>query len=357
MKLFGKKSKSNVKPKKKKQFVFSAPLDQKMFRILPIGFIFAVVLICIGVTGMMTNNKAFKNKQLASSMKVGEELPQFGKRKVDGKINIQAMKKSKDGKDLAVDVKYDDTASANFSMFGDRYKLRLVVAKKDAQKFKNIKINYGFLNVDQGGNGIIHVHNDNGFEDAAFIIMLVDTSRLLTNTETNDIISVSSNDESLDKSIQGQLADNLSSDSSSSDAEKSITSPIVYIRLNGKSMVSDTQNWKNDRDLVNGLIVKDSIKTQKSKIYNLNKQKNTIDKNINEFKQRLDEEPDDDISKQQLEQNEAKLDNINNNISKANDNLKNQEKAKYSNESIGKKVNSYETYKVDSLSDAVENRR
>ena len=287
-----------VKNTKKAKFYrpkYKVPADVRLHWIMPIIFAVSVLLILISGIKIHKNIAVYKAKVLASSMSYGSELPLWGGT-TNAKLTLGNTVLSKDGKTLAVEVKYDDIARNTLSSFGKNYRLRLVVTDKN--KMPDAVIKYGMFSTD--GSGVLTVHSKHGFKNQAFIVMLVDRGYLVsTNALTTDGDTYT--DDDLDKSITAQLADADANDnSSSSKKDDKNVPPIFYMRLNAHNARRSKTNWSNDREIVRSLFIDRNIK-EKQKDINKNLKKIEQGNNtIKEMEQRLKENPDNQTAQKQL---------------------------------------------------------
>ena len=147
MHLFGKKQKSGESRKKqsnqntikqigldrKKLLKYKTPSDVKLFYQMPIFLVIGFVLFLTGGIWIQHNANAYRQRVLASSMQYGENLPLWGGT-AKGNLSLGHTKLSRDGRTLAVEIKYDDAAHQVLSSYGNRYKLRLVDTKDNRMR-------------------------------------------------------------------------------------------------------------------------------------------------------------------------------------------------------------------------------
>lgn len=289
---------------------YKNPADVRWHWMLPI--IFAIGVICFIAAGIMLNRNvsAYNQSVLSSSMSYGTQLPLWGGR-TDGKLTLGNTLLSKDGKTLAVQIKYDDQAHTTLSSFGNKYKLRVVVTKENP--IPDIKLTYGMFGTD--GSGVLTVHSDAGFKNQAFIIMIVDRGYLVTSDGLNSNNS-SYSDADLDKSITAQLSGAEISSSADSTFKSTSTPPIFYVRLNAHNAKKSNENWKNDRELVKDLFVNSNIEVKEKELAKTKEKIRRGQKTIDEMNLRLKENPDDQIAQSQLQDLQNALDNLNTSVTK-----------------------------------------
>ena len=125
MKLFGKRRKNGEKKpkdkikKKKRKKLYKTPSDVKLFYQMPVILVVSVILLLTGFIWIEHNHRVYTQQVMASSMKYNEGLPLWGG-KSKGALTLGHTRLSKDGKSLAVEIKYDDTAHQQLSSFGNR---------------------------------------------------------------------------------------------------------------------------------------------------------------------------------------------------------------------------------------------
>ncbi|RXV70699.1 coiled-coil domain-containing protein [Ligilactobacillus murinus] len=289
---------------------YKNPADVKWHWMLPI--IFAIGIVCFITAGIMLNRNvsAYNQSVLSSSMGYGSKLPLWGG-KTDGKLTLGRTLLSRDGKTLAVQIKYDDQAHTTLSSFGNKYKLRVVVTKENP--IPDIKLTYGLFGTD--GSGVLTVHSDAGFKNQAFIVMIVDRGYLVTSDGLNSNNS-SYSDTDLDKSITAQLSGAEISSSADSTFKSTSTPPIFYLRLNAHNAKKSTEVWENDRELVKDLFVNSNIKAKEKELAKAKEKIRRGQKTIDEMNLRLEENPDDQIAQSQLQDLQNAITNLNAGVAK-----------------------------------------
>lgn len=316
---FGKNKSKKVKKKetthvKEKEHIFS---DVKLYRVMPIVFAVAVLMIISGFSWIGYNRHQYAIAQSKVSMKEGEELSllydtQANKDK--GKLTLGRTILSKNHKQMAVSIRYDDAAHSNLSPFGKDYKVYFVC--KPDYPAQNIHVKYGFFGTD--GNGVLQITSDKPFTNEAFDIIIVDKADLATE---NDLTGDNDNsgamdDDQLTKSITAQLANgNLSGQTSDVDSEnassevKDSNLPAAYIvRLNPYSSKKVDLNWgKDEVKLVDNLFVQHNLnqieKDMKVEKADIKKAQKTL-ANYNE---RLKINPDDKYAAEGKQDFESKI--------------------------------------------------
>lgn len=123
-------------------YKYQTPKDVKESYIMPILLFLGIFLIVVSLVldRSVTNN--YQKKVMASAMKYNEELAIYnGDKNSKGTLTLGHTILSKDGKTLAAEIKYDQTAHENLSSFGSRYRLRLV-KRRDNKKIINSAMVY-----------------------------------------------------------------------------------------------------------------------------------------------------------------------------------------------------------------------
>lgn len=311
MHLFGKKQKnggkSQPKRKKKKKKItrFKRPSDVKLFYQMPVYLVIAITFLVVGLSWIHRNNAAYKASVLASSMGYKEQLPLWGGTS-KGNLTLGHTRLSKDGKTLAVEIQYDDTAHQSLSSFGNRYKLRLVDTYDN--KMKDAKIHYGIFGTD--GSGVLTIYNPHGFKNKSFIVMLIDNGQLVTSDDLTDSTQMSDGD--LDKSITAELSNPDGNDDSSSNvnSKRAKLPPLYYVRLNAKNAKRNYRNWDNDSQIIDDLFVKTNLKDIKSKMQQVKVKIKKAKTTLNEMNKRLEENPNDEVAQQNKSDIEGSLQSL-----------------------------------------------
>lgn len=98
---------------------FKRPSDVKLFYVLPIILILGCLLIVTGVGISRHNIAKYNENVMAESMSKGRVLPLWGGDS-KGNLILGNVLLSKNGKELAVEVKYTPEAHDGLSSFGDK---------------------------------------------------------------------------------------------------------------------------------------------------------------------------------------------------------------------------------------------
>ena len=268
------------------------PIQAKQAYIMPTLLVAGALMVGSGVVVSAHNTHTYNVQVMASSMSKGTDLVSWG-RETQAKLTVGSTKLSKDGKTLAVEIKYDDTAHTVLSSFGKNYALRLVTPKDNPMN--GVKMSYGLFGTD--GSGVLTVHSEHGFADKAFVVMLVDKGRLVTSDDLTTNATYSDTD--IDNSITAQLsgsADSASSSSSNASKSDAKSPAIYYVRLNGQHVRRATDDWRNDREIVDDLFVNDALKQRQHEMKQLKAKMTQANKTLAEMNERLKENPDDTIA-------------------------------------------------------------
>lgn len=272
---------------------------------MPIILALSVVGIMASFIMIRANISSYNARVLRSSMVKGSNLPLWGG-STDGKLTLGNTVLSEDGKTLAVQIKYDDVAHKKLSSFGTRYILRLVTTPEN--DLPGVKLRYGMFGTDS--SGVLTIHSDRGFKNQAFIVMLVDRGYLVTSDDLREgTDSISESD--IDKSITAQLAGDDEESSTTTTRKSQTTPPIFYMRLNAHNAKRSKENWKNDRDVVNSLFIKENISKKKKTLASLKKKIKRGKNTVVEMNRRLAENPDDEIAQEQLQDINQTLNDLN----------------------------------------------
>lgn len=310
---------------------------------MPRLFAIGVLLLIISFSSAFKIHHQYQKEVMASSMQYGEALPLWGGDS-KGQLHLGHTLLSKDGKTLAVEIKYDPDAHNELSSFGNRYRLRLIKIKDDPI---DVSMEYGIFSTD--GSGVLTVHSSKGFQDKAFIVMLVDNGHLVSSSDLQSQSTM--NDSDLNKSITAQLsAGNTDGNTSdSSDETKPKLPPIYIVRLNALNAQRATRNWDNDRQLTSDLFIKKNlgkIKDDEDKL----EHKLTVGKDTRkEMKDRLKENPDDQISTDNLTNLNGQIDNLQNQMVTNEQNYERLRNSSISKDILAPKQRHYTTYEVNTL--------
>lgn len=317
---------------------------------MPIYLLLGVFLFCLGFGWIHHNAKIYREQVLASSMSYNEQLPLWGGTS-KGNLTLGHTKLSKDGKTLAVEIKYDSDAHTALSSFGNRYKLRLVDTK--ANPMKNAKLSYGIFGTD--GSGVLTVYSSTGFQNQSFIVMLIDNGQLVTSSDLNDQTQMS--DDDIDKSITAQLSNAQSSSSttnnntinSDSDSNKVKLPPLYYVRLNAHNASRNYRNWSNDSELIDDLFVKANLnnldKQMKQTALKVKKAKRTL----KEMNSRLAENKDDKVAQQGKDEIQSSLQSLQDNYDSTYKRYKKLESTTIGTDVLKPKQTKYRLYTINNI--------
>lgn len=299
MKLFGKKPKSGEpktkkksQKKQKKKKLYRTPSDVRLFYQMPVVLVISFILILTGFFWIQHNAQVYKAQIMASSMQYNEELPLWGGQ-AKGRLTLGHTLLSKNGKTLAVEIRYDDDAHTGLSSFGNRYKLRLVNTK--ANQMKHLSMSYGIFGTD--GSGVLTLHSKKGFKDAAFIVMIIDNGQLVTSDDLNNPTQLSDSD--IDNSITAELSkgDSNNSAGSQQDSTKAKLPPLYYVRLNAHNAKRNYRNWLTDSQMIDDLFVRDNLQDIKKDMDKVEVKVNKAEHTLTEMNTRLDENKNDQIAR------------------------------------------------------------
>lgn len=327
---------------------YKLPPDVKYFFVMPALFVFAWICVA-GSLGLHFHNVAvYKQHVMESAMPTGSVLPLWGGTE-KGQLKLGQTLRSKDGKTLAIEVKYDDNAHQDLSSFGKRYGLRLVEIK--GREMKDPKLSYGLFGTD--GSGVLTVHNPQGFKNQAFVVMLMDKGHLVSSEDlSNASGNTQTTSDAVDKSVTAQLsdADNTAngSDNSNSNERKKLP-PIYYVRLNATNSPRAHRNWDNDREMVQDLFINKNLRKLKAQ---RDKQRNIIKEtkiSIKEYQERLKENPQDQTAISQLNQRQSDLQTAQQNLDAINKNYDKVVKSSIKPNILQPKQMHYQHYSVNDL--------
>lgn len=343
-----KKDKGKVKKPKKqtvKDLKFKTPLDVKFYYVLPIMLVIGVCCYVFAGSMFFSNVAEYNQKVLRSSMSYGTKLPLWGGQ-TSASLELGHTILSKDGKDLAVEVKYDDIAHSTLSSFGNNYILRLVVTKEN--QMKGVTMKYGMFSTD--GSGVLMVHSDTGFKNKAFIVMLVDRGYLVNSNQlTSDLGNTNSDESDLDKSITAQLTEDATNPNSQNKLDDESTPPIFYMRLNAHNAKRVDVNLKDSRNVVNELFVSKSVNAKKAQLKTLKKRQESGQRTLDEMKKRLEENPNDSLAQQKEQSIQTSLDTINAKVASLDKTIQDLENSKFKKDIFKPMQTKYERFMVSSL--------
>ncbi|MGX5378216.1 hypothetical protein ACWCL1_08235 [Ligilactobacillus sp. LYQ135] len=335
-----KKSKNKQKKKKltsmrvkEKEHYFS---DVRLFKWMPWLFGFALLLLFIAGGWSYSNNHQYNVAQTRKSMKEGTQLPILNKGAADkGTLTLGNSILSKDHKQMAVTIKYDDKAHQALSSFGTGYRLWLVAT--DGYPVEDIHVKYGIFGTD--GSGVLQITSDKPFKNEAFVIMIVDTAKLTTTEQAANGSTV--DDSTINKSITAQLSNGTldgsddMSDSSSSTANSNVP-PIYYMRLNPYSAKQTDVNWDNNEvELVDTLFIHNNLEKIKDQVEKNKKQLKEAKNTLEEYNKRLKINPDDQIAQQGKQDQEGQIEQLQQNVESANKKYQKIKNTRLSNNILG----------------------
>ncbi|MBD5430790.1 hypothetical protein [Lactobacillus sp.] len=350
MKLFGKRRKNGVKkPKKKtkKKKLYKTPGDVRLFYQMPVVLVVSVLLILTGFFWIQHNHHVYQEQVMASSMKYNEELPLWGGQ-AKGVLTLGHTKLSKDGKTLAVEIKYDDNAHQQLSSFGKRYKLRLV--DTESNPMPKAQLSYGIFGTD--GSGVLTIYSPTGFRDQAFIVMIIDNGQLVTTNDLQDDTELS--DDDLDNSITAELSSGAddNSDSTNDNGEDSTRAklpPLYYVRLNAYNAKRNYRNWRNDSDIVTDLFIKKNLADLRDQMDKTQVKIKKARKTLHEMNVRLQENKDDTVAQDNKQDIKNSLSTLQHSYNVANKRYQKLENSTISSNILEPKQTKYHTYTIKNL--------
>ncbi len=310
---------------------------------MPIVFLVSLLLVGSSYGLLIKSNHDYKVEQGRVSFKKGTELPLL-QGKSDATLKMGNSIVSKDGKDMAVEIKYDDVARKSMSTFGYKYKLYLLASPDYPSD--DISIKYGYFSTD--GNGVLQIHSKKGkLKNQAFIVGLWDRSGMV---DANNLGINQATEDDVDNSITNQLATgntNSASTTTSDSGDKSKKAsepPVFFLRLNPVSAKQTDMNWNdNERELINQLFVNKNIKHIRKQLNTLKKKKRQIDTNIKEMQARLKENPNDQTAESELSTLQSQQDSINQSVASAQKNYDRLSQARFGKNVLGKEQTKHKT--------------
>lgn len=341
---FFKRKSAKKKKGVKSIYKYQTPKDVKESYIMPILLFLGIFLIVLSLALDRSVTSNYQKKVMASAMKYNEELAIYnGDKNSKGTLTLGHTILSKDGKTLAAEIKYDQTAHENLSSFGSRYRLRLV---KRRDNKKNYQLSYGLFGTD--GSGVLQIHSNNGFNNQSIIVMIIDAGQLVSSDSLGTDSQVKDTD--IDKSITAQLSDNSGGDSSPDlHKESKKLPPIYYVRLNALNAKKSNRNWTNDSQLVRDLFIKDNLKKYK-KVQEKNEKKlNNGYRTLHEMNMRLKENPKDETAQQNRENLKGDINSLKQEIKKDRNNYKLLKNSSFSKKILDPKQTKYHLFKVHDL--------
>lgn len=316
---------------------------------MPISLIVGLLLFIVGFVWIQKNGSAYKAETMASSMEYKQQLPLWGGTS-KGVLTLGHTKLSRNRKELAVEIRYDESAHKALSSFGNRYKLRLVTTK--GTPVNDIHLSYGIFGTD--GSGVLTVKSDKGFVDQSFIVMLIDNGQLVTSTDLNQESQLSDSD--LDKSITAELSDpnsesDQSTDNNSQDNKRSNLPPLYYVRLNALNAKRNYRNWDNDSELVEDLFVKDNLKELESDMNDSKTKLKKAQHTLDEMNRRLAENKNDTVAQNGKSDIESSMANLKANYKSAKSRYDKLITSTISSDVLEPKQNKFRAYFVNNIND------
>lgn len=324
MNLFGQKPAagekgSKEKPKKQKpqkiKRKYKTPSDVKLFYIMPGLLIIGLACIAAGVFIVHKNSVAYNEQVLASSMAKGENL-YVRSGNAEGNLTLGNTLLSADGKTLAVEIRYDDASRRQLSAFGDNYNLYLIDTEEN--RMDDAELAYGMFGTD--GSGVLTVHREEGFQNKAFMVFILDKGVLVTSEDLQTGRSMS--DAEISQSLARQLAQIEESNSATSETNNERMPPTYVVRLNASSSEKSYRNWKNDKELVEDLFVDGNLKSIQKNKEDLETKIEAGEQTLEEMEKRLEKNPDDNTALSSKQELENQLKRLNDELEKADENYK-----------------------------------
>lgn len=346
------KKKEEILRVAEKERVFN---DVKMYRIMPVLLLFSVIFLIVGGSMGIYHNKQYDIAQGKVSMKKGEKLPLLYNTQENqdkGTLKLGQTILSKDHKEMAVAISYDDSAHRNLSAFGNEYKMYVVC--KDDYPAQKLHLKYGFFGTD--GNGVLQITSDEPFKNEAFVVLLVDKKDLATSSE----LTTSGNtvdDSDLTKSITAQLSEGSLNASSTQDAnattngKKEVQGPATYcIRLNPYSSKKTNIDWGNDEiKLTDALFVKENLHKIQKQLDDEEKKIKDGKATLAEYDQRLAQNPNDQYAQQGKQEIQGQLNSLQEDYEQNKKQYDEISKAKLKKNILGKEADGFQIIRRDNL--------
>lgn len=319
--------------------------DVRIFRYMPIIFMASCLLIAGGFGYMGWENHEYKIAQGRLAMPNNTQLPLF-RGQTKGQLTLKSVALSKNGKQMAASIGYDDDAHTQMSSFGKKYKLWVVAP--NGYPIKDLKVKYGFFGTD--GNAVLQVNSNKKLPNEAIVIIIIDAGHMVTQEDLAGTTDTDTSDSNIDQSITAQLATGATTDSESGNTNANSSSnpnaksaiPMYYVRLNPYSAKHTNVNWgDNERLMVDYLFVK----------HNLNHIQHQIDSNKNklkyaretrkEYDQRLKINPQDKTAADGKDGMDDEIKSLNQTIASQEANYKRLSKARFSKHVLGSEQTKY----------------
>ncbi|WDA67443.1 hypothetical protein [Lactococcus lactis] len=348
MRLFTKKLESknkNTKKKKKRKKgrTFKNPSDVKLFYRMPLLLAIGITCVLIGVGISWNNSKNYKAELLTQSMPKGTDLPIRKGTSGEGHLKLGNSLLSSDGKTLAVEISYDDTAHSSLSSFGTNYKLDLIDTKNNLMT--NVKVSYGMFGTD--GSGVLQIHSDNGFRDKAFMIFLIDKGVIVTNDKLQ--MSRTMTDAEIDQSLAKQLEAVENSDSSEESSTEPTLPPTYKIRLNAHNTQKSYRNWSNDSELVSDLFVEKNLKKIEKNVQDIKTKIKLTKESLSEMTKRLEKNSKDSTAESNKQTLESTLSQLEDNLGTAQKNYDTLSKTTIGDNILNPKQTNFKKYTVTDI--------
>lgn len=318
---------------------------------MPIYFILGVFLVLTGFIWIQKNGSDYRASVLAQSMKFDEQLPLWGGT-AKGNLTLGHTRLSKDGKTLAVEIKYDAAAHQGLSSYGSRYKLRLVDTKDN--QMNGLKMSYGLFGTD--GSGVLQIKSPDGFKNHSFVVMLIDNGQLVTTEDLNSETQMTDTD--LDKSITAELSDannnpNSTNDTSSNNvndnSKKKNLPPLYYVRLNAHNATRNYRSWSNDSEVVEDLFVKSNLNKLKDSMAQSKLKLEKANKTLKEMNNRLAENKNDQTALQNKTNLESSITALSNEYKAAHKRYIKLKNATIKNDILNPKQTKYHKYTIENI--------
>lgn len=336
------KKKNEVIRVAEKEHVFA---DVRLFRYMPIIFMAACLLMAGGFGYMGWQNHEYKVAQGRLAMPNNTQLPLF-KGQAKGVLTLKSVALSKNGKQMAASIGYDDDAHTQMSSFGKKYKLWVVAP--NGYPIKDLKVKYGFFGTD--GNAVLQVNSDKKLPNQAIVVIIVDAGHMVTQEDLAGSTDTDTSDSNIDQSITAQLATGSTTDSESGSTNANSSSspnakgsiPMYYVRLNPYSAKHTNVNWgDNERMMVDYLFVKHNLNHIRHQI-NANKSKlKAARETRKEYDQRLKINPQDKTAAEGKDGMDDEIKSLNQSIDSQEANYQRLSKARFSKHVLGSQQTKY----------------
>lgn len=328
-----------------KEHVFG---DVRLFRLMPMFAMLGALLLIVGFGWLAWGKHQYNVAQSRISMSDGTKLPMFrGESK--GKLTLTHKLLSKDGKQMAISISYDDEAHSDLSSFGKNYGIWVI--GPNGYPMKDISTKYGFFGTD--GNAVLQINSKVPFPDQAIAIVIVDKAKLV-NASNLATATTTTTEDDITTSITAQLSNgttnNTTSSSSSSGADSTNNTAMYYVRINPYRTKHASFNWgNNEKKLVQELFVKNNLKDLKKQLQQNNAQLKQAKKTLKEYNDRLAINSQDATAlsgKQDIESTITQLEQSN---EKANNNYDKLVNTKLGSDILGKQQTSHEALTTSNM--------